>query len=134
MRDILTDRQWLFLSRLAESHNTTLETIARAVLGNAAPAAGPRPARGTDRKLVKDRARCAAAIAACEFFLQRDDHKFCAHTHDSKHAGPCCASVRDEMRRLQAAYDNPAMLWKIYRRADKATGYDVAAVPARKAA
>lgn len=121
--DILTANQWTFLHRYAVGHKTTLADIARYLLQTTAPKA----AKGSDRKLIQDRARCAAAIGILERWKPQP-----YETH------PCHAqSIALELKRMRRAYDDPALLWTIYRRADRATGYVLpiaAAVPARRKA
>lgn len=134
---ILTDRQWIFLENFAASHRTTLDAIARHLIGAAMTA--PKAARTTsgkldrnasgklDRKLTQDRARCAAAIGILERFL--------ANPREPKYSRE---ADQLEIERLQHALDNPALLWSIYRRADKGTAYTLpapapVASPVRKA-
>lgn len=82
--------------------------------------------QSSDKKLAEDRARAQAAINALERFnpaipawaIQPQSRR------DSLLVNPSVqASIEAELTRMREALNNPALLWSIYRRRDKAAGY-----------
>lgn len=79
----------------------------------------PTP-KGTNKKFEQDRERCAYAIGVLE---RRTCDAWCSHYRNADASAMCRQSASEELARLQRAYNTPAILWSIFRRADKGASY-----------
>lgn len=68
-----------------------------------------------DKKLAEDQAKARASIVILKDFISTNRYGL----------GEAC---RQEQVRLESALTNHKLLWAIYRRRDKATGYGIAVV------
>lgn len=80
-----------------------------------------------DRKYSEDVARARASIAVCEQMLTRD----LAEVGPTRYRNDSLRlAIESHLVSLNDALNDPAKLWRIYRRKDKASGYAIAVLPA----